>query len=154
MTVHLNGRVLTAHVKQQGYKWNTACLNYPILHRLTPLPGSDVRLNLMVKLEQKNYEPTEDIIQLNSVNTVCLRSEWCFSVFTGLAHKYLWSVSGGGGRAKRCDFRPGNSQPGAREPRRESGPHSLKCPCSRWIWGWSSFTVCNSPQMLQLSPGP
>ena len=84
------------------------------------MPGSDVRLNLVVKLEQKNYEPTEDNIQLNGINTVCLRREWCFSVFTGLAHKYLWSVSRGGRKAKRLDFRPGNSYPVVREPRRES----------------------------------
>ena len=68
-------------------------LNCPILHRLTPgASGSDAKLNLMVKLEQKNCEPRDENIQLNGINTVCLRREWCFNVFTGLAHKYLWSV--------------------------------------------------------------
>lgn len=68
-------------------------LNCPILHRLTPgAAGSDAKLNLMVKLEQKNCEPRDENIQLNGINTVCLRREWCFNVFTGLAHKYLWSV--------------------------------------------------------------
>lgn len=68
-------------------------LNCPVLHRLTPgAAGSDAKLNLMVELEQKNYEPRDENIQLNGINTVCLRREWCFNVFTGLAHKYLWSV--------------------------------------------------------------
>lgn len=68
-------------------------LNCPILHRLRPgAAGSDAKLNLMVELEQKNYEPRDENIQLNGINTVCLRREWCFNVFTGLAHKYLWSV--------------------------------------------------------------
>ena len=68
-------------------------LNCPVSHRLTPgAVGSDTKLNLMVKLEQKNCEPRDENIQLNGINTVCLRREWYFNVFTGLAHKYLWSV--------------------------------------------------------------
>ena len=47
----------------------------------------------MVKLEQKNCEPRDENIQLSGINTVCLRREWYFNVFTGLAHKYLWSVN-------------------------------------------------------------
>jgi len=68
-----------------------------------------VWLNLVVKVEQKNYEPTEDSIQLNGINTVCLRREWCFNVFTGLAHKSLWWVNRGVGEAKFLEFRSGNS---------------------------------------------
>lgn len=78
-------------------------LNCPISHRLTPgAAGSDAKLNLMVKLEQKNCEPRDENIQLNGINTVCLRREWYFNVFTGLAHKYLWSV--------HCDGRMRSAQ--------------------------------------------
>ena len=65
----------------------------------------------MVKVEQKNYEPTEDNIHLSGLNTVCLRREWCFNVFTGLAHKSLWRINGGEVRqVKFLEFRSRNSE--------------------------------------------
>lgn len=93
VTVHVNGRAPAAHVEHQGYKWNAACYIAPFCtDSLHELRGCDARLNLVVKLEQKNYEPRDKNIQLNGINTVCLKREWCFNVFIGLAHKYLWSV--------------------------------------------------------------
>lgn len=110
-------------------------LNCPILHRLTPwVAGSHMRLNLAVKLEQKNYEPTEENIQLNGINTVCLRREWCFNVFTGLAHKYLWSVDRQGENAKCLEFRWENSECHVMEQRRGSKCTQENAPVLCWIW--------------------
>lgn len=90
VTVHFSGRAPTAHVEHQGYKWETALLNCPISHRLTQrAAGSEVRLDLVVKPEQENDEPIKENIQLTGIHTVCLRREWCFNVFPGLAHRCL-----------------------------------------------------------------
>lgn len=79
----------------------TLLAKLPYFAHMPWVAGSDVWLNLVVKVEQKNYEPTEDNIQLNGCNTVRLRREWCFNVVSGLTHKSLWCVKWeGGGESK------------------------------------------------------
>ena len=100
----------------------------------------------MVKLEQKNCEPRDENIQLSGINTVCLRREWYFNVFTGLAHKYLWSVHSEG-RMQSAQSR--EQQSGTLRSRGGKADTHPGRPCVLLDLGTGlpSDSTCNSPQV-------
>lgn len=89
-----------------------------------------MRLNLVVKPEQENYEPMEENIQLNGINTVCLRREWRFNAFTGPAHKYIYGVLiGGGGECKVVRVHIRGQQVACDGAEDGKQTHTVDCPC-------------------------